>query len=348
MKILMLDRSIGFDPDDITARPLGARQRGFIALAEAFVARGHDVVARRSGGTYVTYHGVRWGLLDDSAPAFGTQLPDRILAWRDPLLLDDRPVAEDGQRWLWFDGDVARLDQNDARMALLSSLARLIFTDPRQRDRYHNDLGFIPRMIAPGACPAFVGAGNDHLSVGAREPVAISVAGWNDGIDHLIRIWCDEIAVKPVNARFEIYSAALSHALAGQESSVPDVLVNLVRDALSDGVRVCMPLAESEMAAKVAGARVFLHHGATKTTHDHAGTWLCDALAAGTPVVSFGGVAKARIDNGRNGYIVPDDAAYGNLVAQMLGDDAFFAGQSEAARNGHREWLNVAADLEKL
>jgi hypothetical protein len=251
MKILMLDRSIGFDPDDITARPLGARQRSFIALAEAFVGRGHDVVARRSGGTYVTYHGVRWGLLDDSAPAFGAQLPDRILAWRDPLLLDDRPVAGDGQRWLWFDGDVARLDQNDARMALLSSLARLIFTDPRQRDRYHNDLGFIPRMIAPGACPAFVAAGNDHLSVNAREPVAISVAGWNDGIDHLIRIWCDEIAVKPVNARFEIYSAALSHALAGQESSVPDVLVNLVRDALSDGVRVCMPLAESEMAAMV-------------------------------------------------------------------------------------------------
>ncbi|OSQ38371.1 hypothetical protein TMES_10955 [Thalassospira mesophila] len=348
MKILMLDRSIGFEPDDVTARPLGARQRGFIALAEAFVARGHDVVARRSSGAYVTHNGVRWGLLDDGAPAFGDALPDRILAWRDPLLLDNRPVAEDGLRWLWYDGDVLRLDQNDARMALLSSLARLVFTDPRQREHYHNDLGFIPRMIAPGACPAFVAAGNNHIAVDTREPVAISVAGWKDGIDALIRVWCDEMPVKPANARFEIYSAALSNALAGLDSPVPDVLVNLVRDAMSDGVRICMPLAENEMAEKIATARVFMHHGTTKTTRDHAGTWLCDALAAGTPVVSFGGVAEARVDNGRNGYIVPDDAAYGNLVAQMLGDDAFFAGQSEAARNGRREWLNVAADLEKI
>ncbi|AUG53719.1 hypothetical protein CSC3H3_14095 [Thalassospira marina] len=348
MKILMLDRSIRFEPEDIVTRPLGARQRGFIALAEAFAARGHEVLARRLDGAYITRNGVRWGQLADEAPAFGDALPDRILAWRDPLLLDARPVAEDGQRWLWYDGGLARLDENECRMALLTSLARIIFTDPRQRDGYHNDLGFIPRLIAPGASPAFVAAGNDHIAVADREPVAITVAGWNDGLADIVRIWCEEIAVKPAHARLEIYSAALANALAGQESNVPDVLVNLVRDALGDGVRVCMPLSEQDMAARMAKARVFLHHGGNRFNGDHAGTWLCDALAAGTPVVSFGGIAEARIENGRNGYIVPDDAAYGNLVAQMLGDDAFFAGQSEAARNGRREWLNVAADLEKL
>lgn len=349
MKILMLDRSIGFDPDDVVSRPLGARQRGFIALAEAFAARGHEVVARRADGACTTHNGVRWDVLaNDDAPAFGDALPDRILAWRDPLLLDTRSVAEDGQRWLWYDGGLARLDDNACRMALLSSLARLIFTDPVQQERYHNDLGFVPRLIAPGACPAFVAAGNEHIAVADREPVAITVAGWNDGLADIVRIWCEEIAVKPVDARLEIYSAALASGLAGQENDVPDALLNLVRDALSDGVRVCMPLSEQEMATRMAKARVFLHHGAVKNRDDHTGMWLCDALAAGTPVVSFGGIANARIENGRNGYIVPDAAAYGNLVAQMLGDDAFFAGQSEAARNGRREWLNVAADLEKL
>ncbi len=345
----MLDRSIGFDPEDVVSRPLGARQRGFIALAEAFATRGHEVVARRADGARTTLNKVRWELLaDDEKPAFGDALPDRILAWRDPLLLDSRPVANDGQRWLWYDGGLARLDDNGCRMALLSSLARLIFTDPVQQDKYHNDLGFVPRLIAPGACRTFVAAGNDHIAVADRAPVAITVAGWNDGLDELVRIWCEEIAVKPTDARLEIYSAALADALAGYESDVPDALVDLVRDALSDGVRVCTPLHEHEMANRMAKARVFLHHGAVKNRVDHAGMWLCDALAAGTPVVSFGGVANARIANGRNGYIVPDAAAYGNLVAQMLGDDAFFAAQSEAARNGRREWLNVAADLEKL
>jgi glycosyltransferase involved in cell wall biosynthesis len=348
MKILMLDRSIGFDPTDISVRPLGARQRGFIALAEAFAARGDEVVARRFDGAYVRHNGVTWGQLDDAVPPFGDALPDRILAWRDPGLLDDRPVASDGQRWLWYDGDVRKLDENAARMSLLMSHARLIFTDTAQQDRYNNDLGFIPRMVAPGACPSFVAAGNRHIAIADRVPVAVTVTGWKDGLDHLIRIWCDALPAREDDMQLEIYSAVLFDALKGEETRLPDALVDLAREAISHGVRVRMPLCETDMAEKIASARAFLHYGKGSGARDHAGTWLCDALAAGTPVVSFGGIAHARVENGRTGYIVPDDAAYGNLTAQLLKDNGFFAGQSEAARARHREWLNVAADLEKL
>ena len=105
-------------------------------------------------------------------------------------------------------------------------------------------------------------------------------------------------------------------------------------------------MSERRMAQRMAQARAFLHHG--KFGRDYVGQWIYDALSVGTPVVSYGGIAKVRIENGQTGYIVPDEAAYGNLVVQLLGDDAFFTRQSEAARNSRREWAAMAAELEKL
>ena len=60
------------------------------------------------------------------------------------------------------------------------------------------------------------------------------------------------------------------------------------------------------------------------------------------------GLPRRGFENGKTGYIVPDETAYGNLVMQLLADRQIFASQSEAARNSRREWLNVAGELEKL
>ncbi|MDP2696763.1 glycosyltransferase [Thalassospira sp.] len=348
----MLDRSIGFDPDDRTARPLGARQRGFIALAEGFAALGHRVEARRAGGADLDLNGVAWRQIDSDAAPFDGLGMDRVLAWRDPVLLAHSSIVRGAGCWLWFDGDVALLDDAGARLTMLSHKARLFFPDKRQKSAFADDLAIAARVTAPGACPAFVAAGQDHTGFAARQPVAVTVAGWQDGLVDIIATWNDHVLRGTDDTVLEVYSADLCDALAGLESPVSDAVADLVRDSLGKGVRVCKPMAEQDMATRIAGARAWLHHGKGKgkgaTAHDHVGQWLCDALAAGTPVVSFGGIANDRLENGRTGYIVPDAPAYGNVVTQLLGDKTFFDSLSAAACKDVRVWQDVAADLEKF
>ena len=97
MKILMLDQSIGFDPKDREARPLGTAQRAFIALAEALVARGQQVEARRNGGIDRDMHGVAWRQLDAELPPFGGDAVDTVIVWRDPALLSHASVPAGAQ-----------------------------------------------------------------------------------------------------------------------------------------------------------------------------------------------------------------------------------------------------------
>ncbi|RCK04187.1 hypothetical protein TH5_21155 [Thalassospira xianhensis MCCC 1A02616] len=346
MKILMLDRSIGFDPKDREARPLGSRQRGFIALAEALVARGHKVEARRNGGIDLDHHGAAWRQLDSAMPPFGGDPVDRVLVWRDAELLRHPSIPEGSDCWLWFDGMASDLNADKARLALLETGAQVIFTHEDQGKAFDGDTAKRPIVIAPGACPAFAMASNMHWAFESREDLAVTVANSKTGIAQIIRIWSAYVAPKVPGAILEIYASDLFSAMAGENDDVSEELVDMVRDNIDKGVRVCHPMPEADMAERIATARAFLHHG--KYGNDQVGQWIYDALAAATPVVSYGGIAKTRVENGKTGYIVPDETAYGNLVMQLLADRQIFASQSEAARNSRREWLNVAGELEKL
>ncbi|OSQ49588.1 hypothetical protein TALK_04470 [Thalassospira alkalitolerans] len=346
MKILMLDRSIGFDPKDREARPLGSRQRGFIALAEALVARGHKVEARRNGGIDLDHNAVAWRQLDSAMPPFGGDPVDRVLVWRDAELLRHPSIPDGVDCWLWFDGLAPELNADKARLALLETGALVIFVHEDQGKAFDGETAKRPVVIAPGACPAFAMASNMHWAFESRDDLAVTVANSKTGIAQIIRIWSAYVAPKAPDAVLEIYAADLFSAMAGETDDVSDELVDMVRENIDKGVRVCRPMPEGDMAERVANARVFLHHG--KYGHDQVGQWICDAQAAATPVVSYGGVAKARVENGKTGYIVPDETAYGNLVTQLLSDRQIFASQSEAARSSRREWLDVAGALEKL
>jgi hypothetical protein len=189
-------------------------------------------------------------------------------------------------------------------------------------------------------------ASNMHWAFESRDELAVTVANSKTGIAQIVRIWDAYVAPKAPNAILEVYAHDLFSAMAGENDEVSDAVLDLVRGAIDKGVRVYHPKPETEMAETVANARAFLHHGKYGT--DYAGQWIVDALGAATPVVSYGGIAKNRLEDGKTGYIVPDESAYGNITSQLLTDRAFFTSQSEAARNDRREWIHVAGELEKL
>ena len=141
MKILMLDHSIGFDPKDREARPLGTCQRAFISLAESLVARGHKVEARRNGGIDKDMHGVAWRQLDAELPPFGGDAANTVIVWRDPELLKHASVPDRATIILWFDGDPERLNADDIRLVLQEKKVQVVFNDDGQAKGFAAEMG---------------------------------------------------------------------------------------------------------------------------------------------------------------------------------------------------------------
>ncbi|MCC9620201.1 glycosyltransferase family 1 protein [Thalassospira sp. MA62] len=346
MKILMLDHSIGFDPKDREVLPLGTTQRAFIALAEALVARGHQVEARRNGGIAKDMHGVAWRLLDATLPPFGGDGVDTVIVWRDPHLLNHASIPENAKVVLWFDGDPTLLGEDEIHLAIQEKTVQVVFTDEAQLAALDMELTKKPMVVAPAATTSFVMASNMHWAFESRDERAVTVANTKTGLAQIVRIWDAYVAPKAPDAVLEVYAYDIYTAIAGQNESVSSDVVDMIAAAMSKGIKILHPKPEKEMADIVANSRAFLHHG--KYGSDHAGQWIVDALGAATPVVSYGGIARSRVEDGKTGYIVPDEAAYGNITCQLLTDRDFFTSQSEATRNERREWIHVAGELEKL
>ena len=261
-------------------------------------------------------------------------------------MLSHASIPVDAKTILWFDGDPVKLNADDLRLVLHDKEVQIVFTDDAQKKGFEADLVKKPIVVKPGAVTAFTMASNMHWAFESREEVAVTVANTTTGIAQIVRIWEAYVAPKAPKAILEIYAYDLFMAMAGENDQVSDDIVDLVRSAIDKGVRVLHPKPEGDMAETVANARAFLHHGKYGT--DYAGQWIVDALGAATPVVSYGGIAKTRVEDGKTGYIVPDEAAYGNITWQLLTDRSFFSTQSEAARNDRREWIHVAGELEKI
>ena len=61
--VVMADDGIAFDGATAEAGPLGGAETAFVALAEAFAARGHHVMARSRCSAPLSHGGVDWAPL---------------------------------------------------------------------------------------------------------------------------------------------------------------------------------------------------------------------------------------------------------------------------------------------
>src|SRR5205823_4100427 len=67
--VVMADDGIAFDGATAEAGPLGGAETAFVALAEAWAARGHQVEVRNGCVAPLTHKGVHWAPLDSGVPA---------------------------------------------------------------------------------------------------------------------------------------------------------------------------------------------------------------------------------------------------------------------------------------
>ncbi len=341
MRICFVDDSVAFDGQTPLTVPLGGAERAVVGLATALAARGHDVTVFNRCSEKATVGGVTWSPLDGEVP----EMTDIVIACRKPRLLKHVPMAF--RRVLWVMGRPDYLEKPAVADLLERFGVRLMFIGRTQAASYR---GKRPGLtVPPGVADAFLAPPSGAPAASSGPPVAVVTTHPDNGLRWLVDLWTDSIHPQAPDAKLHVYSNLLARAAKGE--SVSDDVAHLwdsVSVAEDKGVSVLEPLSESGMAAAYAAARCHLYPGHA----DDMACWtLIDSQGAGLPAVArTRGAAHERLSNGETGYLVPDDAAFANVAAQMLTDTGMADGLARAAAqpSRRRPWSVVAAEVEAL
>jgi len=346
MNITMIDDSIAFDGASPDARALGGAEKAFARLAAALAARGHWVTAINQCSDQVQIDGVDW--LPWSAP----RPPDTdvLIAFRKPALLDEVDEAEHRCLWLWDGPNL--LDQPAAKRILKRHNPALVLTGAAHRAALKPWTELRQSVIQPGVGAVFLGAGgtSDHIP----KPVAVVTTHPLHGLAEMVELWSERIHPLRPDASLRIYSAGLWRALDGgaADKRLGPVL-EAVRSAADAGAEVRLPEADPGMATAYREAAVHLYPSIKGEMY---GSTLAESQAAGTPAIlhATGGASPAlleRIENGRTGYLAPDDDAFVNLAQGLLepGSEMYqsLSGSGGGARQS-RTWDAAAIEFEAL
>ena len=337
MQIVMVDDSIAFDGFTASTRALGGAEKAFAALAAALARHGHQVTAFNRCRWAMTVEGVRWSPLDESSPPLSC---DWLIAFRRPERLEF--VRQARHRILWHSGPGRFLNQPKAKtmikdhqpQVLLSSHAQWLDWSP-------------PSSLHPGLLP--VAVRSDFLAalptMPRHPPCALVTTHPQQGLDWLLRLWCERIHPAVPEAQLLILSNGLN------KDPCPDALAAVaeqVRAAAPMGVRVEKPQGDAAMAQLMRSCRVHLYPG---HADDVTAFTLMESQACGLPAVLRPlGAAPERVANGSSAYVVPDDDAFANLAAMLLGNAEMAQSMGAEARSLYQSktWDHAAHYLEAL
>ena len=340
-RIVMADDGIAFDGVSLATGPLGGAETAFVSLAEAFARRGHDVAVRNHCANPGRQNGVAWQPIEAGVP----DNADLYIANRGDKLIPLMPRARRTAFWI----------HNPARYLLkpryLAKLWRvrppIVFSGAWHRATYPWWAPSGPRIVIPyGISEAFREAPPPS---NPPPPRAIFTSNPLRGLAWLLDLWARRIRPARPNAELHVFSGPATYGAHGAAKAA-EMFAVLDRAAgmAADGVVLRQPVAKAALAAEFAASRVMLYRGDPGETFCLA---VGEAQAAGVPcVVTDIGCVAERVIDGVTGCIARDDERFAAASVALLGDDALWRRQSEAAIRLQRGWGwdDAAAAFERL
>lgn len=342
MNIIFVDESFPFDGHSPDQRALGSAEKAFAALPGAMAKRGHAVRVYNRCDFPVLVEGAGWHPLDDGTVPASCEV---LVAFRKPSLLDF--VGKADRRFLWLASSAGYLDKPRASEMLASFKPMLLVHGLEHQATVPRSAQSLRSAILPhGVGAAFVEA---EAPEPLRPPRAVVTTHPLAGLDWLLDLWMTRIRVASPRAELHVFSAILDRGASGVE--LPPEYRPILEKCLNldgAGVVIRQPMADASMVEVYRTARVHLYPG-------HEGEVYCGTLAesqaVGLPAVARPlGATLERIENGRTGFLAPDDEAFANLAVRLLDDDQTFEQVSATARNLQRQWTwdKVAGEFEAL
>ena len=337
--IVMADDGIPFDGTSVETGPLGGAETAFVALAEAFAARGHRVEARSKCRAPVAHNGVVWAPLASNAP----DRCDLLIANRGARLLGLVPRA--GRRLFWLHNPARYLKKPRNLWPLARYRPILVLCG-----RHH--AGTVPRWLPR--------RGEAIMPYGLLEPFreaelrevplqrAVFISNPLRGLDWLLDLWATYIAPSVPNAELHVYCGPAVYGADGDNARRMEAVLARVEALYDRGVRRHPPVRHEEVAAVLTQSRAMLYRG---DPGEAFCTALAEAQSIGLPVVVQPvGMVAERVIDGVTGIVAADDAAFAMAAIELLRDDGMwrrFHGEALARQRG-LSWDEVASRFEAL
>ena len=327
MHITLVDDSIAFDGYTASARPLGGAEKAFASLPGALARRGHTVAVFNRCRWSMTVEGVHWDSLDGRKPL----LTDVLIASRKPSLLQF--VRQAGKRVLWHTGPGRMLERTATRNLLAEHKALVLLVSRAQAAGIGTATAPVA-LLPPAVRTDFLA---DAPCPPDTPPTAIATTHPAHGLDWLLDLWVGRI--RPLVPTAELHLHSMSLAKAAEGGAIDPALAPIaakVAAAREHGVVAVRPQGDQLMAQAMRRARVHLYPG---HPDDVTAFTLMESQACGLPaVVRPLGAAPERIAHGLSGMVAPDDDAFANLAALLLGDDGMRSSYSAEAHARTRTW----------
>lgn len=339
--IVMADDGIAFDGDTLDSAPLGGAETAFVSLALSFAQRGHRVRIYNQCGAAMSRDGVEWIPITDGLPGKS----DLYIANRSDRLLNLVPGAK--RCVFWIHNPATYLLKWRYLWKLWRRHPSIVFSGSYHAKTYP---GWAPdggRAIIPyGISEIFRTLAPDTPQ---GPPRALFTSNPLRGLDWLLDVWRDRIHPACPGAELHLYSGAATYGAHGaKRAERMRPVLDRARAMEAAGVRLFEPVTKQELGRVLGNSRVLLYQGDPGETFCLA---VGEAQAAGLPaVIQDVGCVAERIIDGETGFLARDDAAFAEAAVRLLGDDALWRRQSEAALHRQRGWGwgDAAAAFEEL
>jgi glycosyltransferase involved in cell wall biosynthesis len=320
--IVMTDDGIEFDGMSPARGPLGGAETAFLTAAEALAARGHRVEVRNRCSAPMKHNGVDWAPLAHGVPA----RCDLYIANRSNHLIGLAPQARRRAFWIHNPGRYLK------KWRYVSALWRhrpVIVTS----GRYHEST--VPRWLPSGgrvSIPYAIPDAYRHATklTAAPPPRAIFTSNPLRGLDWLLDQWETHIYPALAQAELHLYCGPSVYGAVGEAKAAPmRALLSRADNLVGKGVRLFAPLPRAELIDALRQSRVMLYRGDENETFCMA---VAEAQALGVPaVVQALGSMPERVKNGVSGFVAGDAQSFAQHAIALLGDDALWRQQHEAA-----------------
>ena len=320
--VVMSDDGIAFDGLTPIRSPLGGAETAFLTLAEALAARGHRVEVRNRCAAPLAHNGVNWAPLAQGVP----EACDLYIANRSDHLIGLAPRARRRLFWIHNPGRYVK------KWRYIRALWRwrpIIVTS----GAYHQ--ATVPRWMPSGgrvAIPYAIPEPFRHAAPLAAPlpPRAIVTSNPLRGLDWLLHVWSLHICPRVPHAEVHLYCGPSVYGAVGDAKTAAMRRVLAHAATMTErGVRVFAPLPRAELIAALRQSRVMLYRGDENETFCMA---VAEAQALGVPaVVQPLGSLPERVQHNATGFVALSDNAFAEAAVALLGDDALWRRQHEAA-----------------
>ena len=339
--IVMADDGIAFDGLLAESAPMGGAEAAFVGLAEALARRGHAVTIYNNCAAPLAHNGVAWRPLADGMPDGA----DLYIANRGDRLLRLVTRARRTIFWIHNPADYLLKWRYLAKLAWRRPL--IVFSGPSHAASYPRWAPSGGRVVIPyGIAEIFR---TIAPAAGPPPPRALFTSNPLRGLEWLLEIWQRRIRPRVPGGELHIFSGPRTYGAAGARKAEAMLPVLRRAAAMADtGIVLREPVAKSVLAAEMRSMRIFLYRGDRGETFCAAAG---EAQAMGIPgVVQDIGSLRERVLDGITGTVARDEASFADAAVRLLGDDALWLRQHQAALARQRDfgWLEAAAQFEKL